>query len=314
MPPTNSLPGELENGSYRPGGYRSFPVHDPKPRLISAAPFRDRVVHHALTRTIEPIFERRFTADSYACRRGMGTHAALRRASSACRRFPYVLKCDVWKYFPSIDHEILKGLLARVLKCPRTLALAGVIIDGSNPKDDAVCYFPGDDLFTPHDRRRGLPLGNQTSQFFANVYLNPLDHFVRRELRPGHYVRYVDDFLMFSRDAAELERMRGRISRFLCGLRLRLHDGKSRVYRTADGVAFLGWRVLPDRLRLARRNVTAFRRRLRRLQEDYAAGLAGWRDVRARIRAWIAHAEHGDTWQLRRRVLGEYKFRRGCVV
>jgi len=169
-----SLRRELLEGAYHPGAYRSFTVREPKPRLISAAPFRDRVVHHALTRVLDPIFEKRFAPNSYACRKGFGTHRAIRRAKQGCEDSPFVLKCDVVKYFPSIDHEILKGLLARVIKCRPTLELASNIIDHSNPQVESIAYFPGDDLFTPFERRRGLPLGNQTSQFFANVYLNPL--------------------------------------------------------------------------------------------------------------------------------------------
>jgi RNA-directed DNA polymerase len=161
-----SLRRELESGEYRTGPYREFLVHEAKPRLISAAPFRDRVVHHALTQVLEPIFERRFSKDSYACRVGMGTHKALDRAKWAAARFPYVLKCDVRKYFASIDHQILKLLLEKVVKCRPT----------------AIHYFPGDDLFSPFERRHGLPLGNQTSQFLANVYLNPLDQYVNRAL------------------------------------------------------------------------------------------------------------------------------------
>jgi RNA-directed DNA polymerase len=125
---------ELESGEYRPGAYRTFQVHEPKVRLISAAPFADRVVHHALTRVLEPIFERRFTHNSFACRKGMGTHRALTSAWQASCRFAYVLKCDVQKYFASIDHAILKELLTRVVKCRRTLDLAARIIDGSNAK------------------------------------------------------------------------------------------------------------------------------------------------------------------------------------
>jgi retron-type reverse transcriptase len=184
---------ELMEDEYEPGAYRSFQINDPKPRLISAAPFRDRIVHHALTQVLEPIFETRFSKDSYACRKGFGTHQALDRAKHAAHRHRFVLKCDVRKYFASIDHEILKGLLAGVVKCKPTLRLAGKIIDGSNRQEEIVHYFPGDNLFTPFERRRGLPLGNQTSQFFANVCLNPLDQFVNRTLRPASYVRYVDD-------------------------------------------------------------------------------------------------------------------------
>jgi retron-type reverse transcriptase len=132
----------LESGEYRPGPYRQFSVLEPKPRLISAAPFRDRVAHHALTQVLEPVFERRFSKDSFACRRGFGAHQALERAKEAAARFPCVLKCDVRKYFPSIDHEILKELPARAVKCRRTLALASLIIDGSNPQEEVLHYFP----------------------------------------------------------------------------------------------------------------------------------------------------------------------------
>jgi retron-type reverse transcriptase len=159
------LQRELVSGAYEPGEYRTFEILDPKPRLIAAAPFRDRVVHHALTGVLEPVFERRFSAHSYACRPGKGTHAALAGAKKGVRRFPYALKCDVRKYFATIDHTILNEQLARVVKCRQTLDLAAKIIAGWKQKEDSVRYFPGDDLFTPCERRRGLPLGNQTSQF-----------------------------------------------------------------------------------------------------------------------------------------------------
>jgi len=296
------LQRELVEGRYMPGPYRTFTVTEGKARLISAAPFRDRVVHHALTRVIEPIFERRFSDDSFACRKGFGTHKAIERARKGCRKYRYALKYDVAKYFASIDHEILKAQLARVIKCRQTLDLAGRIIDGSNRQEDVACYFPGDDLFAPFEFRRGLPLGNQTSQFFANVYLNPLDHFVRRILKTDLYVRYVDDFVLFSDDKGQLNEKRERIAEFLCGLRLRIHPGKSRVYRTSDGITFLGWRIFPERTRLVRENVVRFRRRLETIRESYNEGRIGLAEVRQRIRAWIAHAAFGNTWKLRQQI------------
>ncbi len=305
---------ELIDESYAPGPYRSFLVRDPKPRLISAAPFRDRVVHHALTQVLEPIFERRFSNDSFACRTGFGTHAAIAQARRGVRRFPLVLKCDVRKYFASVDHEILKNLLARAVKCGPTLRLASRVIDGSNLQEEVISYFPGDDLFTPFERRRGLPLGNQTSQFFANVYLDPLDQFVNRELRAPLYVRYVDDFLLFGSSRAELIEMRDAIARLLGGLRVELHSGKSRVYRASEGVTFLGWRIFQDRARLVRGNVVRFRRRLRRLERGLARGEFEWDEVKQRVRAWIAHAAHGETWRLREQVFGQVAFRKGSAV
>jgi retron-type reverse transcriptase len=304
------LQRELRDGAYAPEGYRTFLVREPKPRRISAAPFRDRIVHHALTQILEPLFERRFVPQSYACRVGFGSHKALHAAARACRAFPYALQCDIRKYFPSIDHEILKAQLARVIKCAPTLRLAGLIIDGSNPQETVEAYFPGDDLFTPGERRRGLPLGNQTSQFFANVYLNELDHFVLREIRPRVYCRYVDDFVLFHEDKAFLSQARARIESRLDQLRLLLHPGKTRVHRTADGVTFLGWRIFPDRRRLVRPNVVRFRRKIRALQRQYDRGEMEWKEVAERIQAWNAHAAHGGTWALREQIFSQYPFLR----
>jgi retron-type reverse transcriptase len=305
------LQRELLEGSYTPGGYRTFQVREPKPRQISAAPFRDRIVHHALTQVLEPVFDGRLVPQSYACRTGLGTHRALEAAAGGCRAYPYVLQCDIRKYFPSIDHAILKAQIEEVVKCRPTLRLAGLIIDGSNPQEPVQHLFPGDDLFTPWERRRGLPLGNQTSQFFANVYLNELDHFVLRELRPRAYCRYVDDFLLFHEDKSFLGEARLRVESQLERLRLRLHDGKSRIYRTADGVSFLGWRLFPGHRRLLRSNVLRFRRRMRALRELYRIGKLDWDGVAACLQAWNAHASHGDTWQLRRQIFSQSPFSRG---
>lgn len=167
-----TLHRELAEANYQPGPYTEFYVHEPKKRLISASPYRDRVVHHAVTRILSPIFERSFIADSYACRVGKGTHAAVRRAQEYAHRFPYVLKADVRKFFPSVDHEILIGRVARKIKDPHVLDLIRRIVEHSNPQETVNWIFPGDDLFTSSERRRGIPIGNQTSQFFANVYLD----------------------------------------------------------------------------------------------------------------------------------------------
>jgi hypothetical protein len=304
------LQRQLRSGEYSPGPYHCFRVWEPKPRWISAAPFRDRVVHHALTQILEPIFEPRFTPHSYACRTGFGAHKALAAAAAACARFPFVLQCDIRKYFPSIDHAILNDLLARAIKCGPTLALAGRIVDGSNPQEPMDVYFPDDDLFTPFERRRGLPLGNQTSQFFANVYLNGLDQFVLRQVRPGAYCRYVDDFLLFHAGRGFLREARRGIEAELCKLRLCLHEGKSRVHRTEDGITFLGWRIYPDHRRLVRSNVVRFRRRIRALQRRFASGEAKWAEILPRLQAWNAHAAHGDTWKLREQIFAQFPFAR----
>lgn len=285
-----------------------FVVREPKARQISAAPFRDRVVHHALTQVLDPIFERRFSAHSYACRVGLGSHRALEAAHQAVRRFPFVLKADIEKYFASMDHGVLQDLLARKVGCGKTLELAGVIIDASNPQEACDWYFPGDDLFTPFARRRGLPLGNQTSQFFANVYLDPLDHLVTRELRAGAYCRYVDDFLVFAGSKEELREYREAIVEKLDGLRLRLHPAKSRIYRCEDGVRFLGWRLFPEFRRLCRSNWVAARRRLEWALECYHDGQMTMEEFRCRLMAWVGHARHGNTEALVQRMLDSLTF------
>ena len=306
------LQRELLNGSYRPGPYRTFTILDPKPRRISAAPFRDRVVHHALTNILEPIFEERFSSHSYACRAGKGTHKALTAARAGVQRFAYVLQLDVRKYFASIDHEILNRRLERAIKCKATLALSARIIAGSNPQEEVIQYFPGDNLFTPFERRRGLPLGNQTSQFFANVYLDGLDRLIDEKLRPPIWARYVDDVVLFAGDKRQLRWMREAIEEELSASRLTLHPGKSRIHRCPDGITFLGWRLFPGRARLARDNVLRFGTRMKRLQRDFAAGLIEWKQVEQSVRAWIAHAAFGNTLVLRERQLGRFAFHRGA--
>jgi len=246
---------------------------------------------------------------SFASRKGFGQHRALRLARDACQRYDYVLKCDIRKYFPSIDHAILKDLIERVIKCPRTLELVGRIIDSSNEQEEVIEYFPGDSLFTPFERRRGLPIGNQTSQFFANVYLNPLDHFAMRELRPGLYLRYVDDFVLFGSDKKELRSMAERIREFLLGLRLSPHERKFRVFCCDEGVTLLGWRILPEQMRLARPNVVRMRRRLKKLVALYHAGRLRFEQVHCCVQSWLGHAAFGDTWRLRQNLFAQVTLR-----
>ncbi len=309
-----ALQRELLSGEYCPGEYRVFQIREPKPRQISAAPFRDRVVHHALTQVLEPVFERRFLPVSFACRTGFGSHAAVDKVQAAARHGGYALRCDIRKYFASVDHEILQERLERVVRCKPTLELAGRIIAGSNPQEAVDWYYPGDDLFTPFMRKRGLPLGNQTSQFFANVYLDSLDHLVTRELRPAAYARYVDDFVLLDQDKSKLRDLRYAIEKHLVGLRLRLHPGKSRTYMVVDGITFLGWRIFPGYRRLVRGNVIRFRRRLAKLKQYWDAGELEWEKVRQAVAAWIGHAGYGDTWRLREQIFEHAAFRTGSAA
>jgi len=304
------LKTELAQKTYQPGIYKTFEIVEPKRRLISAAPYRDRVVHHALCNIIVPIFERTFIADSYANRVGFGTHRALRRFTQFARSQRYVLQCDIRQYFPSIDHAILKTQLRRKLKCKDTLWLIDTIIDNSNEQAPVIDHFPGDQLLTPLQRRRGLPIGNLTSQFFANVYLNGLDHFIKEQLKIKNYVRYVDDFALFSDDHQKLTLVRSAIEDYLAGIRLKIHPIKSQLFETKQGANFLGFRILPNQIRVRTENLRRARRRLRRLQTDYNQGKISAQEVYQSLQSWVAHLEQGDTWRLREKIFADLVFSR----
>ena len=183
-PEVLALERELRAGSYRPRPYRTFSIREPKVRTISAAAFRDRVVHHALCAEIEPALESGALPHSFACRRGKGMRAALRHVRALARRHAYALKLDVRHFFETLSHDVLRRLLRRRIADVSVLALADRFIDAGAPGSE---------------RGRGLPIGNLTSQHFANFYLGPVDRLVKRELRPGGYCRYMDDMLLFGR-------------------------------------------------------------------------------------------------------------------
>jgi retron-type reverse transcriptase len=286
------LQEELAEQSYQPGEYSTFQIYEPKPRMISAAPFRDRVVHHALVNVIGPLFEKSFIFDSYANRVGKGTHRAIRRYQHFLKRYRYALKCDIKKYFPSIDHEILKALLRRQIADAKTLWLIDLIIDRSNPQEPVLNYFSGDDLFSPLSRRQGLPIGNLTSQFFANLYLDPLDHFVKEILRCAAYLRYVDDFVLFANCKAVLWRWQEQIAVFLQNLRLQLHPKRCYIFPARVGWPFLGQQVFRTHRRLVAGNVRSFKRRLRLWQE------APPENLEQRLASWVGHAKQADTHHL----------------
>lgn len=302
-----NLQTELRRGDYRPGPYTSFSIHDPKRRLISAAPFRDRVVHHALVNVIEPFFERRFIYDTYANRKGKGTHRALARCTRFLRRYRYVLPLDVRQFFPSIDHATLVKTLGRVLHDPQVLELCDRVLAGGAgvlAEEYDMVYFPGDDLFAVN-RPRGLPIGNLTSQFWANVYLDPLDQFIKRRLRCPGYVRYVDDMLLFAGDKQTLHGYRQAVLGYLAGLRLTVHETSAQLRPTAVGVPFLGFQLFPDHRRLKRPKAVAARRRLKFKAALVRDGALARDRLKASVQSWVNHARYGDTYGLREAILAE---------
>ncbi|MEK8026776.1 RNA-directed DNA polymerase [Pseudaquabacterium rugosum] len=296
------LSDALYSGQWQPGGYRKVMVREPKTRHISIAPFADRVVHQALHGVLGPLTQRSFISDSFASLPGRGQHRAIARYEQFRDTHPWVLRCDIHRFFPSIDHAVAKHEVRRWVACPRTLAVVDAIIDGSNPQEPVNAYFPGDDLFTPWERRRGLPLGNLTSQWLANLVLNPLDHWVKEVLRLPGYLRYLDDFALFCHSADEALDLQRQVQGFLDRRRLRLHPIKTQALCTCHPATFLGLELWPDRhRRLPQANVSRAAERVRRARLDWTRGLRDEAEVRRTVAAWVAHARHADTFLLRRR-------------
>lgn len=293
---------ELRTQRYRPGAYNAFYILEPKKRLVSAAPFKDRVIHHALCNIIEPIFERCFIYDTYANRKGKGTHQAILRYHEYARQYPYVLKCDIRKFFPSIDHELLKAELRRKIACKKTLWLIDAIIDASNPQEEHIAYFAGDDLFTPYQRRRGLPIGNLTSQFWGNVFMSRFDHFVKEQLKAPGYIRYVDDFVLFAESKAQLKEWKVAIDGYLDKFRLMLHPRKTQIYTTQSGVPFLGFRVFPYHRTVKKESVRRYTRNLRRKLRLRSQGLLSAQELENGLNSWLGHVRFGCSRRLEYRI------------
>lgn len=291
---------ELSAKTYQPNVYTSFYIHEPKKRLISAAPFRDRVIHHALCNVTVPYFEKLFIPDSYANQKWKGTHKALDRCTYFARRFKYVLQCDVKQFFPGIDHAVLRNILEKMIPDQSVMWLIDGILDsgrGVLAEEYEMKYFPNDNLFAV-SRPRGLPIGNLTSQWWANCYLNPFDQFVKRELRCEGYVRYVDDFLLFSDHKRELMQWREKILKRMERFRLTLHEESAYPKPVTEGIPFLGFIVFPDHRRLKSRKGYAFRKKLIHLAQ-YESD----ETIKASVQGWTNHAQHGDTRGLIRSVL-----------
>jgi RNA-directed DNA polymerase len=295
------LQRDLQNQTYRPGDYYHFFIHEPKQRKISAAPFRDRVVHHALCNIIEPVFDRRFIGNSYANRVGKGNHTAIDRLQQFGRDNRYVLRMDIVKHFPSLDHQILYDEIARTIDDEGILRLVQVILAsgrGVLTDEYQMVYFPDDNLFAVN-RPRGLPIGNLTSQFWSNVYMNPFDWFIQRELGCNAFLRYVDDFALFSNDKAQLWAWKNAIIERLARLRLTVHEREAQVVQCKDGIPWLGFVVYPTHRKLKKRNVVNFTQRLEHNIDLYESGQITFAELDASVQGWINHVRYGDTWGLR---------------
>jgi RNA-directed DNA polymerase len=293
-----ALSEKLRTGAYIPGDYRIFKVYEKKPRIIMAAPFIDRIVHHAVCNIVQPHLERSMVPVACANRVGLGTRRGLDLFSSYCRRYTYVLKCDVRRFFPSIDRKILLYLISPKIMDKHLLGLIekilfhappGLAVDKSQPDNE------------PDDAEvSGLPIGNMTSQIWANWYLSRLDHYIMDYRGFGAYVRYVDDFAVFGNDKQVLNALKAECERFIrIELGQVLHPSKSRVYRTDEGVLFLGFRHWPTHRKPSAANIRRFKRRVcSRLAFSGCDDLLFNKAV-STISGWCGHARQGDTYRLR---------------
>lgn len=273
----------LKDGTYQPGEYRVFKVWEPKERIIMALPFFDRVIQHMIVNLIEPIFEKRFLFHSYACRKGEGVHEASKTLSKWLYELEvvqgkkiYAIKGDIHHYFQSVSHDILKAEIRRYISDKALLKILDRIIDHNG-------------IFPPGV---GIPVGNLTSQLFANVYLNKLDQFVKHELKVKYYVRYMDDFIILSEDPAELRRLLAIIEEFLRReLRLELNP-KTTILAAKNGINFVGYIHYKDHKKIKK----DAKRRLKKLLNAFETGEVELEYFDRSIESRLGHMEHADTY------------------
>lgn len=308
----------LSSDNYSPSPYAHFTVYDPKTRQVAAPTFRDRVLQHSLVSTIEPSFEKRFIFDSYACRKGRGTHFGAKRVkkflmAARCRngreKEIYVLQCDIEKFFQNISWDILLPFIAKTIHCPQTLDLIKKIITTHEStkeieKENQLSLFSpanigGESVSTK--LRKGLPIGNLTSQLFANIYLNELDHFVKETLRERWYARYMDDFLIIHQDSEHLKQVREEIRRFLKEkLALNLHKKKVAIKNVKEGIPFVGYRIFYDHVLVRGSTLRRMQKKFNKRQKQFSQEKISQEQYLASLASFWGHLKHADTFGLQK--------------
>jgi len=292
---------DLKFKRYYPIKLKRFIVRDPKTRVIHSSIFRDRIVHHAIINIIQPIYEKIFIYDSFASRKNKGSHKAVERFEYFVNKVSkgklvnnpinnnqivgYCLKADIKKYFNNINHEILISILRKRFDDEDFINLIKLILD---------------------NYEIGVPLGNYTSQFFGNVYLNHFDYFVKHRLRAKYYIRYVDDFIILHRDKEVLENYLAKINLYLKFLKLELHQDKTEIKPLRNGITFLGYRIFYHYKLLTKRNIRYFKKKLKSNTELFNEGLITKSQFESRINGWLGYAKFGNTYNLINRSLSDY--------
>lgn len=304
------LRAELISGTYEVGGYREFYVYEPKKRLVMALPFRDRVVQWAIYRIVNPLFARGYIEDSFACIEGRGIHSAAKRIQyftqlvlRNCGGRGNSLKLDISKYFYRINHDVLMAILSRWFADRELLDLLERIIRSAVPFGLPAGKSPGE---AERIYGVGMPIGNLTSQMFANLYLNEIDQYIKRELRVHCYVRYMDDMVIVDGDKKRLHEYRRKIESFL-NERLKLDLNSKTVIRPLTlGIDFCGYKIWDSHIILRKPTALKMRRRLRKLQKDYASGAASWPDVKTTLASYNGMLKHCNSYRLTRKIFGGY--------
>jgi retron-type reverse transcriptase len=294
----------LKNGTYKHGPYKGFWIHDPKLRRIHKATVRDRVLHHAIFSVLNPIFEPTFIPNSFSCRVGKGTHKGMKKIADMVRsvsqnstRQCYALKCDIKKFFDSVDHDILIGILEKKIKDKKVMDLMQEIIESF------VAKRPN--LFD----RRGIPIGNLTSQIFANIYMNEFDQFIKHDLKIKHYARYTDDFIIVSTDKTYLENLINPIKDFLVKkLCLELHPNKIFITKHNRGVDFLGYVILPKSIKLRTNTKHRIFRKLKENVRRYKNGEISELTLNSSLQSYLGVLSHANAYELSQEIQNKFWF------
>ena len=300
---------ELQSKTYEIGDYHKFIISEPKKRLIMALRFKDRVVQWAIYRQLNPIFDSQFIYDSYACRIGKGTHAALdrlqywlRKADRTGREW-YCLKMDITKYFYRVDHATLLRILERKIKDRDLLWLLEKIVNCDReafglPLDADIAQGAEVERLT----ECGMPIGNLTSQMFANLYLNEADQYVKHELKERFYMRYMDDMLILGDDKKHLQEIKDKVERFLnAELKLKL-NGKTSIRPIRCGIEFVGFRVWSTHRKLRKTSAKKLKRGLKWIQRQYAEGNVTLDQIRPNLMSYLGVMKHFDSYRLRKKI------------
>jgi retron-type reverse transcriptase len=295
---------DLKSGIYKHGPYKGFWIHDPKLRRIHKATVRDRVLHHAIFNVLNPIFEPTFIPDSFSCRVGKGTHKGMekvvemtRSVSQNSTRRCYALKCDIRKFFDSVNHNVLLGILEKRIRDEKVMKLMREIIESfeTNKRN----------LFD----RRGVPIGNLTSQIFANIYMNEFDQFVKHELKIKYYARYTDDFIIISTDKTYLKNLIPAIQDFLeTKLCLELHPKKVHITKHIRGVDFLGYVILPEHIKLRTKTKQRIFRKLKENVNRYRNGQVSELTLRSSLQSYLGVLSHANAYKLSQEIQNKFWF------